>query len=340
MQIFQGANLPILDPAFSNDGASNSVTKKVDGKFVLRPSSLNVHCYFSYAQNAILGKKSKPSGASAGGTAYHYALELAYQYKINQQTNPNIRDIQEIGVTNWKKAMEVDELHYSSKDSPAKMTDDIANGIIAYESTMKATIPLATETRFSIALPKPSNVYSQVSGSVDLLAVDMHTPQLGGTQVGLSIIDHKFTSKKSTEPKYRMQAKIYQLMAQANGKNVVSTRLHNMVRSQQLKTKTTPTQLQVVNPIDDQATTNLVMSRVNSLINMGEMYHFLVSMGISPDDAVAVAYPTTTPEVSFLCQELWCGWYHQCPINNPSSNPSFDLVSMLQQFKEKTNDEQ
>ena len=349
MSIQMYAGKSVIDSSLLNPNEGNSVTKKIDGKYVLRPSSLNIHCPYSYAQSALLGKKSKPSGASAVGTAYHYALELAYEHKIQTGENPNPNDIVEIGVANWAKVQEVEDLHYSVNDSPAKSTDDIANGLKTYMPTISKVNPIATEIRWSVALPKPSSIYSQISGSVDLIALSTQVmPNIGGdlAKKGIEIIDHKFTSAKSTSPKYKLQAGMYEIMGNANlpfmqgyeGLEVSGTVLHNMVRSKVLKTKTNPTQLHLVRPARGEAITNTIASRVTELIDRAEMFHFMkTELRVDPEDAVKVLYPTTTPEVSFLCQELWCGWYHQCPINNPQEIPKLDLISMFKQFKEKTN---
>ena len=336
----QFAGKPIIDESLTDDTKGNGVTMKVDGKVVLRPSSLNIHCPFSYAQSAILGKISKPSGASAGGTAYHYALELAYSHKIATGTNPTVNDITQIGVANWEYAKEHNEYHYSKKDSASKMKDDIAVGLSAYvNNTLPKVVPVATEIRWSMGLPKPSSVYSQISGSIDLLTSVLTTkPKLGGGVEhvqGIEVVDHKFTSKKSTEAKYRLQAGVYAMMGQANGHNVVGSVLHNMVRSEQLKTKTNPTQLQLVRPTyNTTSTTNGIIGRATELIDRAEVHHFLTTeKGIDPEDSVKVLYATTTPEVSFLCQELWCGWWHECPMNNPANLPKIDLITMLKAMK-------
>jgi len=347
MQIYAGKS--VIDESLLDPTKGNGVTKVVDGKYVLRPSSLNIHCPYQYAQNALLGKKSKPSGASAGGTAYHYALELGYQEKILTGQNPSVEDIVAIGVANWDKVQQVEELHYSTKDSPAKMTDDIANGLRAYHPAIARTTPIATEIRWSVALPKPSSVYSMISGSVDLLALSSTVkPNLGGGSVseqGVEIIDHKFTSKKSTSPKYKLQAGLYEIMGNANlpitkgleHLQVSGTVLHNMVRSEKLKTKNNPTRLELVRPERGAAVVQNIASRVTELLDRAEMFHFMkTDLHIDPEDAVKILYPTTTPEVSFLCNELWCGFWDICPMNNSQAIPKINLVDILKQFKEKT----
>lgn len=341
------AGKPVIDESLVDPTKGNSVTKQYDGKYVLRPSSLNIHCPYQYAQNALLGKKSKPSGASAGGTAYHYALELGYQHKIITGNNPSANDIVEIGVENWKKASNSLELHYSSRDNPEKMTDDIAKGLETYYPVIPRTTPLAVETRWSVALPKPSSVYSMISGSVDLLTlVTTVKPNFGGGGVSeqtVEIVDHKFTSKKATSPKYKLQAGLYEIMGNANLSitpglehlKVGGTVLHNMVRSERLKTKQNPPRLELVRPDRGEAVVNNIASRVNELIDRAEMFHFMkTEMHIDPEDAVKVLYPTTTPEVSFLCSELWCGFWHECPMNNPQQIPKINLVDMLKAYKD------
>ena len=333
-RVISGIDKPLIDPSLTNENEGNSVTKRVNGKLVLRPSSINIHCPYSYAQNAILGKKSKPSGASQGGTAYHYAVELSYEHKIKFGKPLPTNDMVEIGVTNWEYATQVQEMKYAEGDSPERMKDNIAEGLKNYAPTMEVVKPIATEIRLNMALPKESNVYSIVSGSIDLLA-EINNP-LAGMQTGYRIIDHKFTSKKATEPKYRMQAGLYKMMANANGYNVKDTVLHNMVRGKQLKTKRVPTSLEVVHPTDNYETQVLVWTRINELIDRAELYHFLTTeMNIDPEDAVKVVYPTTTPEVSYLCNELWCGWWHSCYINNMANMPKVNLVEMLREYKKR-----
>ena len=332
------AGKPIIDPALTSDEASNSVTKRVGGKLVLRPSSIASHCPYSYAQNAILGLKSKPSGASAGGTAYHYALELAYDHKIQTGALPPVADIIEIGRENWRAVQTVEELHYSSKDSPDKMTDDLANGLASYYPTMNHIIPVATETRLRVALPKPSSVYSEISGSIDLLAKgNIVRPKIGGgteTIDGVDIIDHKFTTKKSTTAKYRLQAGMYRVMVESNGMVATGSVLHNMIRSEVLKTKSNPTRLELVRPDWNEATKQVLRSKLTELIDRAELVTFLThDLSVDPADAVKVVYPTTTPEASFLCNELWCGYFWECPINNQASMPKLNLLDLISQYR-------
>ena len=336
MSTQQFAGMPLIDVSLTDPTQGNSVTKQVDGKYVLRPSSLNISCPFSYAQNALLGKKSKPSGASAGGTAYHYALELGYKHKIATHTNPNMEDLVTIGVMNWREVQKVEPLHFAPNDDANRMEQNIIEGLRAYKPAMESIKPIATETRFTVALPKESSVYSVISGSVDLLAeapaplcITLSTPSV-------EIRDHKFTSKKSTEPKYKLQAGLYRLMGITNGYNVTDTVLDNMVRGKQLKTKYVPTSLEIVRPLWNDWVKGNIQARTNELIDRAEMWDFLkTDMGVDPEDAIKIVYPTTTPEVSYLCNELWCGWWDECPMNNPNMLPKVNMIDIIKQYRSK-----
>ena len=330
-------DMPLIDPALTDPTKGNGVTKRVGGKLVMRPSSLNSACPYAYAQNAILGKKSKPSGASQGGTSYHYAVELGYNVKMKTQgglLTPD--DLVSIGVQNWKYAVEHQEMHYANGDSADKMTDDLSKGLKAYAPTMQIVQPVATEIRWSVALPKPSSIYSVMSGSIDLLARPS-SPTIGSNVNDVEIVDHKFTSKASTEPKYRLQAGAYRIMgaSQINEDgtpkyNVTGSVLHNMVRGKQLKTKYNPPRLTLVRPTWDFPTQHLVFAKMNELIDRAEMVHHLTTeYSIDPEDAVKVMYPTTTPENNYLCSELWCGFWSICPANNPDKMTKFSLVDIL-----------
>ena len=336
------AGLPVIDPALTDVTKGNSVTQTKGGKIVMRPSSLDSACPWQYAQAAILRKFSKPSGASQIGTTYHYAMELGAT-SMMQGVAPNANDLKEIGVMNWRKALDTMELHLAPKDSFAKMELDLLQGVDSYTPTFPRFNIIGAEMRFEAGLVKPSSVYSVLSGSMDRLDI-VNSPYGKVVQ----IVDYKFTSKKSTTPKYAMQAGTYKLgvdativpQLQAQGIDVVSggttTALHNAVRGKQLKGSYKNVEQHIVHPDWDNAVHMAIHQRQNSLIDMGEMWHFLVNeMGVDPADAVTIVYPTTSPNQSYLCNELWCGYWHECPRNSMEAIPSVDLVSMLRGVKEK-----
>jgi len=323
METYGITNKPIIDPALSNENEGNNVTKKIDGKIVMRPSSLDIGCWYKYAQNAILGKKSKPSGASQLGTSYHYAIELAYSEKLLTHQTPDMSVIKDIAVVNWDMAVDKLDLSFNSKgDSKEKARDDIANAVNTYAKVIPQVIPIATEQRFTVGLPKPSSVYSALSGSIDLLADNRLST--------IKVVDHKLTSAKKTSNAYRMQTGTYELMGKALGYNITATELHNAVRSKELKTKITPVTQHIINPTRDKATFNIIQARMYELINKAEVYTMLVTeKSIEPNVAVSLLYPTTSHEQHYLCSEDWCGFYYECPINNPSMFSNFSLLDMV-----------
>ncbi len=322
-ELYLGTGKPLLDPALTNENEGNNVTKRIGGKIVMRPSSLDIGCHFKYAQTTLLGKKSKPAGASQLGTSYHYALELGFTHKLATQQNPNMNDLRDIGVMNWDSACNTMDLPFHSRgDSKEKARDDIANAIQTYGAMIPQVTPVAIETRFTVGLPKPSNIYSALSGSIDLLAEH----QLGTVK----IVDHKLTSAKKSPATYRMQTGLYETMGKTLGYQVAQTELHNAVRSKVNKTSTTPVKQHIINPTRDKPTYNIIEARITELVNRGELFHYLTTeKHIDPEMAVSLIYPTTSHEQHYLCSPEWCSFYSECSINNPSKFSNFSILDLM-----------
>ena len=336
LQAGEYMGMPLIDPALTNENEGNNVTKTIGGKAVMRPSSLNVHCWYSYAQNAILGKKNKPGSASQLGTTYHYSMELGVKGFLATSNLPKTEDLVEIAVVNWATAVGKGDIEFQDTDDLPKMQKDLITGVRSYRlEDMRAA--KAAEIRLNMPLPKASNVYAQLSGSVDRL-------DLVGNRV--TIVDYKLTGKKVTANKYRMQAGLYGIMAQNDVDlkatlgidhiESVEAMLHNAVRGRNLKTRGyVPTEQHKVLANFDQSTQNSIVSRVHEIIDKGELYHVITTeLGLDPETAVKMVYPTTTPEVDYLCSDKWCGWYGICPMTNPEQLPQVDIVQAFKDLKE------
>jgi hypothetical protein len=111
--------------------------------------------------------------------------------------------------------------------------------------------------------------------------------------------------------------------------------LHNAVRGRDLKSGYKPSEQAQVLATFDQHTQNNIIGRVHEVIAKGELFYAMTNgLGIPDETAVDLIYPTTTPEVDFLCSPKWCGFWSECHMNNPSLAPQVDIVKMIGDLKE------
>ena len=310
---------------------NNSIAHRIEGRKVLRPSSIDTHCPYQWAMQTFGFYESKPKPANTIGTAYHAAAEAFDTYRIltNGQEQPPVNFLKEVaeqkvrmqesyytqkfGGDLWKD----NEDGYSKYDSRERLFSDLEYAVEKIpEFIGSEPVPLAAETRFTAYIDHP--IFAAVSGSVDRL-----TPTPDG---GVVIDDYKFV-KSYTQEKlktYAVQQSIYGWLAKGAGLEVKGNRLLAVDRQ---ATKKKFTVKKAAGQIYDkkevvprflketlQPNYKRAWSKIVYLLNSTKLVDYYVKNGVPLKEAIGIVFPTTGTG-DFLCDKKWCDVWDVCPIN-------------------------
>jgi len=312
----------------------NNVAHRVEGKKVLRPSSIDPHCPFQWAAQFYGLYESKSRPANTIGTAFHAAAEAFDLLRMvsGSEHLPNnghllkeiaekkIQDTEQKYREKWGSDMWKDnEDSYSRYDSKQRLFDDLEYAIDKLpEFIGSEPVAIATETRFTAHIANHP-VFNAISGSIDRL-----TPSQDG---GVVVDDYKFV-KSYTQDKlktYAVQQSIYGWMAQGAGLKLSGNRLLAVNRqATKIAYKEKVNKAGQVYDITEnkplflkemlQPNYQRAVSKVQLLLNLTKLTDYYIKGGLSTYDAISAVFPTAGTG-DFLCDEKWCDMWHRCPIN-------------------------
>lgn len=266
------------------DTELNQVLENWDGnKITIRPSAVDgfLQCPRQWALTHIGGIKSMPGARAAIGTAIHTAIEEEWKLAIaSGKKDFNVNAMADIATS---ELVELDNegLEYDQNEDLNTAQAAAVGGVKAFaEDIVPFTpIPIAVETRFTIALDNP--VVENLSGTVDYINKD-------------SIADVK-TSKRTPSPaNYVTQQSIYKLLAEANGQIVK----HNLIQGVVLKAKPEGTIL-TLEPDVERAKFS-----VNTILDVTDVF----SQQIVHPDILFRGNPKY-----YLCDKKYCALHSTCP---------------------------
>ncbi|QBP07026.1 PD-(D/E)XK nuclease superfamily protein [Edwardsiella phage ETP-1] len=250
----------------------------------IRPSAVDSFygCAYQWGKTFLEGISSIPNSRAAIGTAIHAGIEASWRDAMaHGKANHNLSAMSDAAVSSFKEET-ANGCSFGNDETVNTCHVEIIGGIKAWVEDIAPFVPVpeAVETFLKVDIQNHPFV-SEVGGTLDYL--------------GHGVIDDVKTSKrKVTGSSYDTQQAIYKYLAEANGHQVLHSRLQNVVL-----TKSPAGQILTIEPNVGKA-----KSLVNGMLDVLE----LVAKDIVPIELLLRGNPKYT-----FCSDKYCAHYDNCP---------------------------
>ncbi len=257
----------------------------------IRPSAVESFygCAYAWGQNFLEGVSSIPNSRAAIGTAIHAGVEAMWNDAINSgKKDANISMMTDAAMEAWKEEKQKG-MQYGDKEDEGSCAVEIIKGTEAFvEDIIPFTaIPEAVEEFYKVDIDNP--LVSELGGTVDY--------------IGKSTIADVKTSKRKTGPEgHTVQQSIYTYLANANGKNIKSNLIQQVVMK-----KEPESHILQLEPDIEQA-----KYLVNGILDVME----LVAKDVAPIETLL----RPNPKYMF-CSSKFCAHHSTCPAIKGNLQP-------------------
>ena len=179
--------------------------KDENGKFVIRPSSINsfVNCNFQWYNTFVLGTTTIPSARASIGTAIHKAAEVLWNDAIiTGKKDVNLGKMSDAAIECYKEEHKKGLMYNEDEDETSAQVEVLRGTSCFVDDIVPFTdIPDAVETRLTVKLSH--RLVSSVSGTLDYLK----------RSTGI-IGDIKTSKRKPTIANHIIQQSTYKMLAE------------------------------------------------------------------------------------------------------------------------------
>lgn len=235
-------------------------------------------CPLSFYFRHILGLKEPPRGAMYQGIAFHHAVEVNMNQKVDSKVDLLLEQVRAEAADQWERLLQRQKPELAADEKAGELKDQAINLVTVYHETTAPTVmPALVEQRFKCDMP---DAPYPMSGRVDLIDEDE------------IIIDHKTSGRKWTPDQASGNV---QFSAYEFGRRVLTGR-----------TETPGVQVHVVVKKKEPEVQRIACPKTNADMQGFESIHRFVAQGVKRGD-----FPPRTD--GWWCSENWCGYWHRCP---------------------------
>ena len=269
-----------------SDEEREESNKGDDGKFIIRPSSINsfVNCNYQWYKTFVEGIITIPSARASIGTAIHKAAEVLWSDAIHTKVkDANLSKLSDAAIECYKEEHKKGLMYNEDEDETTAQVE-VLKGTATFISDIVpyTDIPTGVEERFTVNLDH--KLVSAVSGTIDYI----HKGQ------GI-IADIKTSKRKPVASNYQIQQSTYKMLAEANGLKIKTNLIQGVVL--------TKTAVGVIDEIETD------VPQAKYLIN-----HILDKLDILDTGTVKPEHLFSGNPKYYLCSNKYCALHSTCPF--------------------------
>lgn len=261
-------------------------------KITIRPSAIDsfYQCSYQWGKTFLEGISSIPNSRAAIGTSIHKAAEVFWTDAMQSgDKDPNYSKLADASMEAWKEEAQKG-MRFGDNETEGTCASEILKGteVFVEEIAPFAQIPQAVEKYFEI--PIKHDLIANLGGTVDYITKT-------------TIADLKTGKRKASPASYSTQQSIYKMLAQANGVDVKTNLIQNVIFTKVPKGEI------LSMPTDIPQAKLLVNGMLDTLD--------LVLKDVAPIETILRGNPKY-----HFCGERFCAHYNTCPFISGEEAPA------------------